>query len=151
MGSVRTFLALHLPDEIRGAMASVQSELRSPGADVRWEKPEKFHMTLKFLGETPEALIPRIIAALQETARSVTPFDIEYRDVGAFPSLTKPRVLWIGVGDGGPAVTALQQGLEDDLARIGLAKEARPFHPHVTLGRVAGNSGLRDLTSLLEK
>ena len=82
MDKVRTFIALPLPDELKQKMARTQSGLRDAGADVKWELPDKFHITLKFLGEVSEDIIDELMLAIEESAQGISPFKLEVCEVG---------------------------------------------------------------------
>jgi RNA 2',3'-cyclic 3'-phosphodiesterase len=79
-----------------------------------------------------------VAAALSAAAASSTAFDLVLRGLGAFPSPTRPRVLWAGIDEGRAAAATLARGVDDALAELGFEREARAFSPHVTLGRVRG-------------
>ena len=108
---------------------------RCPSDEIRWVVPEQLHYTLKFLGEQPEARVSDAIAAARRAARSCSPFDIVVGGLGAFPSAERPRVVWVGTSAGGPVLVELSARLDGELERVGFAKEARPFVPHLTLAR----------------
>ena len=132
---MRLFVAVHLPQEIRDGLASVQDRLRRAQADVSWVRPANLHITLKFLGETEPKRLERIGPVLAETARSAAPFSLAVAGVGTFGGRI-PRVVWTGVRDGAASLEALAGAVENGLARIGFAKERRGFTAHFTLGRV---------------
>ena len=129
--TARLFVALPLPEAIRALAA----ELMVPpaGRDVRWTPPEQLHVTLRFLGDTPvEKIAP--LAERLATVR-VEPFLLPLEDVGAFPSKSPPRVLWLGLGAGHPRLHQLRQQIDDLTIAAGLAADLRTFHPHITLAR----------------
>ncbi len=137
----RTFVALPLSDEVHAALGRLQRRLRRRLPDgVRWVRPEGIHLTLFFLGEIPPVQIEPISAALTAVARHVPPFTLRVGGLGTFPSPHRPRVLWIGV-DGGETLPLLHRAVNEALASLGHPPETRPFHPHLTLGRV--RRGLR--------
>jgi 2'-5' RNA ligase len=125
-----------LTEDLRSAAAALQEPLRRTAANVKWVEPQNLHVTLKFLGETQEALLEGIVRAMQAAAAGVEPFRLRLRGVGAFPNPRRPRVVWLGVVDGVEPLTGLAQRLEDGLAPLGVEPEGRPFRAHVTLGRV---------------
>jgi RNA 2',3'-cyclic 3'-phosphodiesterase len=94
------------------------------------------HLTLKFLGGVDASLVDRVATALTQAAAGVAAFDLEVRDLGAFPSAARPRVLWAGTGAGAAQTSALAARLEAALEPLGFASESRPFSAHVTLARV---------------
>ena len=137
-GGVRTFVAVHLDPSTRAALATASAELRAHAGElpIAWVAPENFHVTVKFLGGIDEARVPAVIAALHTAATGRPAFDVEIRALGAFPSPTRPRVLWAGVAEGGEPLGALAAAVEDALTSLGFAREARAFAAHVTLARV---------------
>jgi RNA 2',3'-cyclic 3'-phosphodiesterase len=129
------------------------AELRSRMPEVRagWERPEKLHITLKFLGEIEQSRAAALSAATERAARSVPPFDLRIEVAGHFPPRGPARVLWLGVADATGALARLQQRLEDECAAEGFAREARPFHPHLTIARLRRPEGARRLAALHEE
>jgi 2'-5' RNA ligase len=124
--------------------------LRRTRADVRWEEASKLHCTLKFLGPTPSALLPALEDAISASTRGSNIPSILYGGIGGFPSLRDPKVLWIGVKETTGTLAALQASVEDRCAALGLPREERPFHPHVTLGRVKSRKNIRELLETAE-
>lgn len=108
---------------------------RSPSDEIRWVLPEQLHYTLKFLGEQPEARVSDAIAAARRAALSCSPFEIGLGGLGAFPSVSRPRVVWVGTSFGEAPFIELSTRLDEELARLGFPREARPFVPHLTLAR----------------
>jgi 2'-5' RNA ligase len=133
---MRTFLAVEVPADVKRALASLQEELRSSGADVRWIRPEGIHLTLKFLGEIPSQRVDEIREAVEEMLGTHRPFSLEVRGLGGFPRLSQPRVVWVGLGGEVDRLRALQEDVEKGMNALGFPREERPFHPHLTLGRV---------------
>jgi RNA 2',3'-cyclic 3'-phosphodiesterase len=144
------FVALPTPVEIRASMAGLIGTLSRPGADVRWESREKLHCTLKFLGPTSREQQERLGRDLAAIARGTPALTITYRTLGCFPTLRDPRVIWVGMTDATGALSLLQTRIEAAAAGVGFPPEDRPFHPHVTLGRVRGRTGIRNLITTLE-
>lgn len=130
---MRLFLAMDLAPEIRASLAALLDELRPTTDAVRWVKPEGLHVTLKFLGETPEPKLPEISAGLAPV-KSTRPVEMSFRGLGFFPSERQPRVFWVGI-EATPNLAELAEEIEQKLAALGFARENRPFHPHLTLGR----------------
>jgi RNA 2',3'-cyclic 3'-phosphodiesterase len=104
--------------------------------DVGWVSPDNLHLTLKFLGGVEPGRLAGIEVALARVAVEARPFDLAVRGLGAFPTPSRPRVLWAGVAAGGEALGALARRVDDALAALGFEREARAYSPHVTLGRV---------------
>ena len=97
---------------------------------------ENFHITLKFLGGVDDTRIATLTDALRGAADGERAFDLEIVGLGAFPSATRPRVLWAGIAAGLEPLTAIAARVEGAMTTQGVAPEERPFSPHVTLGRV---------------
>jgi 2'-5' RNA ligase len=150
MAGVRTFIAFETPGEIRQSLNAVQSRLKGAGADVRWEPDEKFHATIKFLGDIEERRLPAVLENIAQTAAPFQPFGVRYVGAGVFPDKRRPRVVWIGCENTDGRLHALKSALDDALAVLGFPAEERAFHPHITLGRIASPRGVKDLLSKLE-
>jgi 2'-5' RNA ligase len=137
---MRLFVALNLPKKERDRIHKAARALRDQGMPVRWVDPEKYHLTLKFLGEVRTDRVDRICAILARVAAGSPPFSADLSGFGAFPTVRRPRVLWLGV-EPTPALRCLKQDVEWGLADAGFDRETRAFHPHLTLGRVEREDG----------
>lgn len=135
--SVRAFIALPLPDEVRDVLIEVRNRLEAESERnaVRWVGPDNLHLTLKFLGATPEERLPAIAATLETAASSVRPPSLRLGPLGAFPSPNRPRVFWAGLEGDVQAIGSFYAELEQGLAKLDIPPDARPFSPHITLGR----------------
>jgi 2'-5' RNA ligase len=133
---MRTFIAIELSDSIRSTLARIQSHLKYSGADVKWVEEKNIHLTLKFLGEITEEKSKKIKAILDEISMSTKAFDINIKDIGAFPKIDHPRVIWAGLDKGAIESKVIAEKIDEELSKIGFAKESRPFAAHLTLGRV---------------
>lgn len=133
---MRAFIAIELSEEIRETLAQIQTHLRYSGADVKWVEKNNIHLTLKFLGEISEEKLQQVIAALEIIARENSPFEISIKDIGAFPKIEYPRVIWVGLDKGAAESKAIAERIDDELSKIGFEKETRPFAAHLTIGRV---------------
>lgn len=147
---MRLFVALNPPAAERERIDAAVEPLRAARLPVRWVGPAQRHLTLKFLGEVAEARVPEVTEAVEAAAATVPPFEVEWTAVGAFPSLRRPRVVWLGVT---PAreLTALHEELERRFERLGFERENRDLAPHLTLGRAQRDARppeLRDLERL---
>lgn len=98
--------------------------------------PANLHLTLKFLGDVEEARTEAIAAALAGAAARATAFEMVVRGLGAFPSATRPRVIWAGVSADDGTLLSLARAVEEVLAPAGFPADPRPFAGHVTLGRI---------------
>lgn len=118
---------------------------------MRWVSPEKIHLTLKFFGNIEESRIDPIFESIEEPLRKTLPFFLKVRGIGAFPHLKNPRVIWIGLVDEREILASLQKLIEAPLEKIGFRPEDRPFHPHLTLGRMKSSRGKQDLVGRMER
>ena len=150
MPTIRSFIAIDTPAEIKEKIEEVEEKLRATNADVRWETKEKFHITLKFLGNVEEEKLNSLAQRLGGRLITHSPFTITYEAVGCFPNLRHPRVIWVGTHDEDGSLKALAQTVEEIAAAHGFEREKRPFHPHITIGRVKGSKNLMELSSALE-
>ncbi|MFN8544192.1 MAG: RNA 2',3'-cyclic phosphodiesterase [Candidatus Binatia bacterium] len=150
--TLRCFVAIDLPDELRAAVAQAQRALRREAgpADVRWVDPGALHLTLAFLGAVGERQRAPIEAALRALAESHAPLALAAAGLGAFPSPRRARVVWVGIAGGAGALARLAVDVEAALAQLGFPPESRPFQGHVTLGRVRRPDGLSRLAAAIE-
>ncbi len=146
---VRAFVAVLLSDEVRAALAQEVDRLRSIAPAVGWVRPENLHLTLKFLGHVSPETLARVEAGLAEAVADQNPLALAFAGLGAFPSIERPRVVWAGVVEGDEALVTLQARIEVTLAGQEIPREERPFHPHLTLGRVREPRQARPLVSAL--
>ncbi len=144
----RSFVALLLNEEAREAVAAEVERLRPLSRAVAWVPARNLHITLRFLGEQGEPALEQARGALQEAAAATTPFTLTLHGLGAFPGFERPRILWIGVAQGALETRELQATVERALERAGFAREPRPWHPHLTIGRVFDERRWRRETSL---
>ena len=133
---MRLFIAIELPHEIKQGLAKMQEQLKGGGAGASWTRPEGIHLTLKFLGEVPEAKVPEIMSALAAAVRETGKFRLAVGGAGAFPNVRNPRVLWVGVTGALESLTALQAAVEGAMVKLGFEPEDRKFSPHLTLARI---------------
>ena len=133
---MRAFIAIELPDEVKGALRGLTQRLRTTGAKASWVRPENMHLTLRFLGEATEETVNRIAERLALAYQDVTPFTVTVTGTGAFPNLRKPRVVWAGVAPLEGGLEAAQAVAEAAAAAVGLPPETKRFRPHLTLARI---------------
>lgn len=140
----RLFVGVPLPDEAAQAVIAVVDEVRAAGLpdgarDVRWVRLDGLHLTLRFLGPTPDELIEPTMAAVSTVARDAEgPIELELTGAGTFPPAARPRTLWIGVGGATDALDRLARLAEHHLVTAGWPAEPRPYRPHLTLARSDG-------------
>jgi len=149
MSPVRAFVAIHLDDKTRDAVARAQAKLKQCGAAVRWVKPESMHLTLKFLGEIEMEAVPGVAAIMAEAVEGVEPFTLTFRGLNALPRIESPRVVYVGVGDEGSVLAPIADRLNDRLCALGVKRENRRFKAHLTIGRVKSRKKIEPLIELI--
>jgi len=137
---MRLFIALNLPKKERERIHRAARRFREGEMPVRWIEPEHFHVTVKFLGDVRREQIPLIEEAIGRVATSTKRFVTEFGGFGAFPTIRRPRVIWLGLG-ANPELRCLKQDLDWVLGDMEFEAETRSFHPHVTLGRADDKDG----------
>lgn len=150
--TLRLFIAIELPAALRQALAALQEDLKrqAPPRSVRWVAPDSIHLTLKFLGETPEDRVAAIIQGMAAAAAGFAPFQFQVAGFGCFPNLRRPNVLWVGVPQVPKALAGLQLATDLQMVKIGYDREKRAFSPHLTLGRVNRNISGKERQTLGE-
>jgi 2'-5' RNA ligase len=134
--TIRTFIAVEIPESIQSRIERLQESLRQIGAKVSWTKPSNVHLTVKFLGGVEASRIEQVRKAVERAARGIAPFEVEIGGTGCFPSPRSPRVLWVGLPDVPEALKQLHSNIETELDREGFPMEKRRFSPHLTIGRI---------------
>jgi 2'-5' RNA ligase len=134
----RIFAAVDISEEARRRVSEYSAALRREFPDLRvgWEKAEKLHLTLKFLGETNEAQLNDLTEIVDKIAEQISTFSLQITATGVFPSPRKPRILWLGVNDKTESLLKISELLETGCERIGFPKENRNFKAHLTVGRL---------------
>jgi 2'-5' RNA ligase len=130
---MRLFVALDIPEDVRESVAALVARLRPACDRARWVRTEGVHVTLKFIGETPEETLEAIKAGLAKV-RTGVPVTMQFRGVGFFPDARRPRVLWAGI-ESGPELATLAGAVESALAPLHIPRETRAYSPHLTLAR----------------
>ena len=144
---MRLFVALNLPPAVREALWAATTPLRELGLPVNWVRGDGIHLTLKFLGEVGDDREAEVAAALGRAAAGARTLPLALEGFGAFPDFHRPRVVWAGITPE-PGLEILQHRVEQEFAPLGFPTEARPFRPHVTLGRARREARPRDLAGL---
>lgn len=134
----RVFVGLEISEEAREKVSKYIQALREAYSDLRvgWEKREKLHLTLKYLGEIEDDELAKLMLAVKKTARQVSLFSPEIRETGVFPHSSKARVLWIGVKDKTKKIFVLNDVLEKECENQGFQRESRKFKAHLTVARL---------------
>ncbi len=138
METIRTFIAVPLPERILAELGKLINHMKSLNRDVKWVRPDAIHLTLKFLGNLSEVQLTRVFAGMDQLFQKPHgAFSLVAAGMGAFPNNRRPRVLWVGVeGSGVPELLNLQKKIETVLAKQGFSEEKRNFSPHLTVARI---------------
>jgi 2'-5' RNA ligase len=135
---LRLFIAVNCDDETKKRLLSVRDKIKSQSLKGNFSRPENLHLTLVFLGETPEEQVPAICSAVKEAIPPpAAPFTLAFSQTGCFTHSGK-ELWWIGAGNSGPSLDILKnirQRIAGGLSAAGVAFDNRPFNPHITLGR----------------
>ncbi len=142
----RAFISADLP--AMPPLEALAQDLRQASRDLKPVATDHLHLTLKFLGDTEDGLIPEITSAIREACAGVPAFSLRVRGTGAFPNLSRPSVLWVGI-EGGEPLGRMARSLDEHLAALGFERESRAWSPHVTLARVRGHGGMDRVKAVL--
>lgn len=148
--TVRSFISIELPDGIKSSITELIANIRKTGIDVAWIPAEKIHLTLKFLGNTDDSLIPKIKERISKKLLHYNAFYINIIGIGCFPSEKRPRVLWVGV-ERSDILQSIQMEIDSEVAGLGFEREDRPFSPHLTIGRVRSQKGSAEMLRRFEE
>jgi RNA 2',3'-cyclic 3'-phosphodiesterase len=132
----RVFIAVDISDEARRKIAAYIENIKrmSPQSKIKWERADKLHLTLKFLGDVDAQQLHDLDIAVREVALLHSPFDISVEGTGVFPGVRDPRILWIGIK--GDQIAAIAGELDAACEPRGFEREKRAFHPHLTIARI---------------
>ncbi len=140
---IRSFVGIRIDPEMLQRISEVQSQLQQKLRGVRWVRKENLHLTLKFLGDTPEEKVGPLVDALEPVLTAIAPFRIIGRGIGVFPDIRRARILWAGLE--GDDLARLVMEVERAVEPFGFEKEKRDFRPHLTIGRWRRFDGRSDL------
>ena len=134
----RTFLAIPIPvgTEFPALTQRLQRNLEHERRNINWCKPDQIHLTLKFVGDTPDQDVPKIIEACQKVAQRHQPFTMDFNRTGFFGSNRSPRILWLGMKDEPKALYDLEEDILDAFEDLGYLRDRQNFVPHLTVCRI---------------
>ena len=135
--NIRAFLAVEPTEDVLQAVSRLQENLKKEiKGKISWTRPQGNHITLKFFGNIDQDDVKNICAIIKKQIASVPTLSLNVEKIGAFPDARRPRVLWLGTTGDIDKLAALQTQVERDFEGIGFPRENRPFHAHLTLGRI---------------
>lgn len=149
MARLRTFIAVDPGQPIRDRVVALQETLGRSGVEVKWVEPENLHVTLLFLGEVEDRAVADVCRAVLDVTTKHAPFSLSIESAGGFPNARRPRILWVGVGEGVQPLCALHDELEVPLLDLGYRREERRYTPHITMGRVKSERPTGELAAVL--
>lgn len=132
---MRAFLAIEMSGEVRERYAAFHAESSRGHGDLRWVRPENLHLTVRFLGDTPERKVDAIRERLEDAARAVPAFRASVGAPGAFGPRNSPQVLWFGIADGSSQLLQLEERIDAPLSKLGFPRDGKPWHAHITVAR----------------
>ena len=133
---LRTFLAVPVPRDVSSKKNMLYSTLENVDGDINWVKNAQLHLTMKFLGHTPESAIIDVIDQVEKITPNMNPFDLKIEETGCFPVPTRPRILWLGLKGNLDLLKSMVESIENVLEPLGFPKESRDILPHITLARI---------------
>lgn len=151
MARIRTFIAVELSKPIRDRAVALQAEIARSGTEVKWTEPENLHVTLIFLGEVADREVARVCRIVLDSASEMKRFPASVETVGCFPNPRRPRIVWVGIGQGSQELCQIHDSLETPLLDLGYRREERRYTPHLTLGRVKSDCPTDKLSAALAK
>ena len=135
--SIRTFLALDLDDTLLDGLEEVRTRLDDSQSKIRWVARQNIHLTMRFLGDVAEDVIPLVCERTAAVAEQIAPFDFELRGITCVPPRGgQVRMVWAGVADPVGQLAALHEALAEGLTDLDVKQETRGFKPHLTIARV---------------
>ncbi len=143
---MRCFLAVEVPEDLKRRIHEALEPLIRRFPNLKWVKPENYHITLKFLGEVPEDFPAKSQVLLEQIARTHPPFSLEIHELGAFPNLTQARVLWLRLNGDLQELRRLAEEVDRMFEQLGIPPETREFKAHLTVARARRPVYLRNLS-----
>jgi len=133
----RIFISVILSSEIKSELSRIKKNIDSGHSKIRWVNPELLHITLEFLGNQSSKKIEKIKQLLMHVANNQKIFSIALSSsIGVFPTSEKPRVIWVGIKEGGFELERLSKAIKNTLIKHHILKDFKGFHSHITIGRV---------------
>ncbi len=133
---MRIFVAIDISSQAKKEIEKLLKVLKRKHWKVKWEKPDKLHLTLAFLGWRKPEKLALITKICQKSATNMEPFMISFKGLGCFPDYDQPRVVWLGLKGDLQTLAKLHKQLNQNLKESGFKIDSRPFSPHITLGRL---------------
>ncbi len=150
-GRLRLFIAVELDNKVKKKLEETIDNLRRTRARVKWVDSSRMHLTLVFLGNTPEGKLDLVKASIDRSVSSEAAFACKVKGLGFFGSPRSPRVVWAGLSEQVDSLRRIRSSIESELTKAGIDFDRKDFKPHLTLGRVKSSKGARELAAQIEK
>lgn len=134
----RVFVAIDISDEARRRVAARISYFRddTQGSAIKWLHPGKLHLTLRFVGDVDNEQLKAVVSVAEKVSRHFSKFKLCLKGAGLFPSPSKARILWIGIGDDHGTCVKIREMLEQEFLQLGFVGARKALTPHLTVARV---------------
>lgn len=146
---IRAFIAITVSNSVLEHCQRISRHLRELKMDGRFLRPESIHLTLNFLGNIDSEVVSEVVEILKSTACETASFDLQFKGVGVFPHLTRPRIVWLGI-EKCEVLCEMQAKIESRLQQMGFLHNKRSFRPHLTLVRVKSRKNLSKLVRYVQ-
>ncbi len=147
---MRLFIALPLARPVEEQLGKLIFVLKQKGGLVRWVAAKNIHLTMRFLGDTDEKLVPQLGSMIDEIAAEFAPVETQISRLGAFPNVNRPNVIWVGLSENIDVLAEIANRIEKRVRELGFTPEPKPFKAHLTLGRVKDHRGIAGLTGFMQ-
>jgi 2'-5' RNA ligase len=148
---VRAFISIEIPDDIKNSIEKAIGELKLILPHIKWVDKKNLHITLKFLGWVEDRKIDNLIDSVTDLAKGFGTIKVGFSGFGVFPDTRHPRVIWVGITEGGDKVKELAEKIEEGLSKEGYREEERGFSPHLTIGRIKEKIDAEALTGFIKE
>lgn len=147
---MRAFLAIEIEPYIKNKIEESQEIIReSESSKIKYVERENIHLTLKFFGEIDDDKLEEITDIINKSIKNYEAYTIKVVNIGAFPNIYNPRVIWTGIKDKNKTTIKLIEELDKKFSKIGFKKE-KSYVPHITIGRVKNISDKEKLSQTLK-
>ena len=148
---MRLFVAITPPATALAEIDAAVAPLRAARPELTWSSPQSWHVTLAFLGEVNDAVVPRLATRLERAAGGHPRLELSTAGAGAFPTVPRARVLWTGVRGDPDALRKMSGSVARGATKAGARPpgERRRFRPHITLARSRQPADFRPLVTAL--
>ena len=132
----RTFISIPVPCEVQTKKNMLYTTLENCPSKINWVKNKQLHLTVKYLGNTPETSFNKIIDSLNSITKDINPFEVFIKGTGCFPSVKRPKVLWMGVYGDLDSLSNLFLKVEKSLESLGFSVDNQEYFPHITIAKI---------------